>query len=274
MNRSMVQRLPALALGALLLVGAAVHAEPAVANDDDPINPDRPGIADGSNVVGAGRFQIEMGIQQENRKSAGTDTRTLFIPTLLRFGLGKNLELRVEGNTYTWTKESSPGQGATRSKGMAPTSIGFKIHFADAIDSQRPSLGAIVRFFPRSGTGDLRTSRATGDLRIAADWDISPQWSLNPNIGIGLYEDDAQRLYTAGLAALTLTYISSKALSLFIDTGLQFPETKHGRTAAIIDIGAAYVIGQDLQLDFSAGSRAAGETPARFFWSAGISRRF
>ena len=32
---------------------------------DDYINPDRPGLADGSNVVGADRIQVETGIQQE-----------------------------------------------------------------------------------------------------------------------------------------------------------------------------------------------------------------
>lgn len=101
-----------------------------------------------------------------------------------------------------------------------------------------------------------------------------PQWSLNPNVGVAIYEDDARRLYTAGLFAATLNYNPSKSLNFFIDTGLQSPETKHGRTAAVVDIGAAYVIGRDIQLDFSAGSRVAGKTPPRPFLSAGISKRF
>ena len=265
--------LQALVLGITFQLTAAAYAQPADA-DDDYINPDRPGIADGSNVVGAGRIQVETGIQQEYRSSDGNHARTLFLPTLLRIGLDKSFEFRIEGNTYTWMKSTDSKQGTTRTEGIAPASVGLKYHFVDSIGWQQPSVGAILRFFPRSGTRDFRTTRATGDFRIAADWDFLPQWSLNPNVGVGIYESDAQRLYTAGLLAATLNYNPSKSLNFFIDTGLQSPETKHGRTAVVVDFGTAYVIGRDVQLDFSAGSRVAGKTPPRLFLSAGVSKRF
>src|SRR5690349_5258592 len=62
-------------------------APPKTEPQPDLINPDRPGLADGSNVVGRHHFQIEIGVQQEFRKESGISTRTTFIPTLLRFGL-------------------------------------------------------------------------------------------------------------------------------------------------------------------------------------------
>lgn len=267
-----MQPLPTLALVVLLALAAPAHAESADA--DDYLNPDRPGIADGSNVVGAGRVQVEAGLQREYRNDAGIQTRTLFVPTLLRFGLNKDLELRIEGNTYTWSKESSPGRGVARSEGLAATSIGFKYHFVDGDDSQLPSLGAIVRLFPRTGSGGLRPAHTTGDLRIAADWDLAPGWSLNPNVGVGLFEDDGQRLFRSALVAATLSYSPSRALSLFVDASLQYPEKKQGRAAAIVDVGVAYLIGREIQLDFSVGSRTAGTTPPRPFFSAGISKRY
>ena len=55
----------------ILLIGlfaCVVLAQAARAEDVDYINPDRPGLTDGSNVVGAGYFQIETGMQQEFRK--------------------------------------------------------------------------------------------------------------------------------------------------------------------------------------------------------------
>lgn len=63
---------------------------------DDYINPDRPSLADGSNVVGAGRIQVETGLQREYRSSNGTQSRTLLLPTLLRLGLDENFEFRIE----------------------------------------------------------------------------------------------------------------------------------------------------------------------------------
>jgi len=77
----------------------------------------------------------------------------------------------------------------------------------------------------------------------------------------------AQRLYAAGLFATTLSYNPSKQLNFFIDTGLQSPETKHGSTAVVVDLGTAYIVGQNVQLDFSAGSRVEGKTSPRLFLS-------
>lgn len=92
----------------------ATWAAPALAGpDDDYINPDRPGIADGSTSVGRGHFQIETAFQREFRDSG--DDRTTFIPTLLRYGFADKWEVRVESNTYSWEKQVDPAQGASYS---------------------------------------------------------------------------------------------------------------------------------------------------------------
>lgn len=265
--------LPSLLLGAAFQVALAAHAQPPDV-DDDYINPDRPGIADGSNVVGSGRFQVETGFQQEYRITDGSHSKTLFIPTLIRIGLDQSFEVRIEGNTYTQVRVTDSAQGGSKTHGFAPTSVGLKYHFVDSLGEQRPSVGAIFRLFPESGSGAFKTSRATGDLRVVADWDFAPEWSLNPNVGVGFYESDDQRLFAAGLFAATLNFNPSKSLNFFVDTGVQSPETKHGRTAMIVDLGTAYIIGRDIQLDFSAGSSVAGKTPPRAFFSGGISKRF
>ena len=266
--------LPTIALGAVLLAAAPSRAQGLVDPDQDYINPDRPGIADGSGVVGAGRFQIEAGLQRERRGDGSGHARIDYVPALLRLGVGRNLELRVESNTYTSTRVRDSEQGPTRSEELQPVSVGFKYRFPETADTQRPSMGVIVRLFPRSGTGNYKSSRAMGDLRIAADWDFAPQWSLNPNIGVAAYEGDGGRLYTAALIAATLSYNPSKVVNLFVDIGGQYPETANGRVSAVVDGGIAYIVGRDVQLDFSVGARVAGVTPARVFWAAGISKRF
>lgn len=257
------------------VLAMCLHAPCATAQEadaEDYINPDRPGIADGSNVVGAGRFQIEAGLQRELRND-GND-KTLFTPTLLRFGLSPDWELRIEGNGYVFTKTQDPVLGDVKNNGMAPTSIGLKYHILDSEGPQRPSVGAILRVFPPSGSASFHSDRTTGDFRLAADWDFAPNWSLNPNIGVAVYEGDDNKQYTAGLFATTLSYNPSKILSLFVDAGAQTPEAPHGRTAVTYDVGVAYIVGHDIQLDISAGTGAAGATPPRPFLSAGVSKRF
>lgn len=260
-------------LVALTFGGLVFSSAPAVADpSNEYINPDRPGIADGSTTVGLGHFQIETAFQREFRK--GGNDRTTFIPTLLRYGFSKNWEVRVEGNTYTWNKHVDPEQVTTRSHGMAPTSIGLKYNFLDAVGTKQPSVGAIVRVFPRSGSGDFRSTRTTGDFRLAADWNFAEKWSLNPNVGVGIYEDGSARKYTAGLAAMTLNYNASKIVNFFLDTGIQTPEEKAGKTSIIVDAGGAYIIGHDIQLDLSAGTAIAGVTGPHPFVAAGFSKRF
>lgn len=254
--------------GFLIASSAPALADP----DEDYINPDRPGIADGSTTVGREHFQIETAFQREFRERG--DDRTTFIPTLLRYGFAEKWEVRVEGNGYTWAKQIDPAQGTTYSRGLSPTSIGLKYNFVDAIGSQQPSVGAIVRVFPPSGSGEFRNTRTTGDFRLAADWNFAEKWSLNPNIGVGVYQDDASRTYTAGLFAATLNFNPSKVVNFFVDTGIQTPEEKNGRTSVIVDAGGAFIIGHDIQLDLSVGTGVAGSTPPHPFVAAGFSKRF
>ena len=269
----------ALGLGLALLAPISAPAQaqtqaPAASAGDDYINPDRPGIADGSNVVGAGRFQIETGVQEEFRRTGGASDRTLLLPTLLRLGLSKDWELRVETTgAYIWDRVSDPASGVTKSQGSDPVSLGVKYHFQDTAGMSQPSLGVILRVFAPSGSGPFKTAHPTADLRLAADWDIAPKWSLNPNVGVAVYESGG-RTYEAGLFATTLNYNPSPILNFFIDTGVQSPEIKGGRTSVIYDAGIAYIVGHDIQLDASVGTGAAGSTPPHPFVSVGISKRF
>src|SRR6476619_6271284 len=83
------------------LVSASAQSLPAQQSTAEPdlINADRPGIADGSTVVGAKRFQIETGVQEEFRRSGSEREHTFFVPTLLRFGMDSHWEFRIEGNS-------------------------------------------------------------------------------------------------------------------------------------------------------------------------------
>jgi hypothetical protein len=242
-------------------------------DEDDLINPDRPGIADGSTVVGKGRLQIESGVQAEFRRDGDTRDHTLFIPTLVRIGIDKRWEARIEGNTFTRDTTLEPGVPDAHSSGLAPISFGVKYHIEDSAGIRKPSLGIIARVFPSWGSGDFRSHHVAADLRLAADWDFAPKLSLNPNIGVGRFEDDQSRAFTAGLFAVTLNYLPTKKLNPFVDMGLAAPEERGGRSVVVFDGGVAYIIGRNLQLDASIGNGAHGRTPPRPFVAFGISFR-
>jgi hypothetical protein len=244
-------------------------------DEQDLINPDRPGIADGSAVIGAKRVQIESGVQAEFRRDGETREHTLFIPTLLRVGVSKRFEARVEGNTFARVSEIDPATATTRTDGLAPISVGFKFQIEESKGVRHPSLGTIVRVFPDSGTGDFHTQHATGDVRLAADWDFAPRLklSLNPNVGVGRYEDGQGRTFAAALFAVTLNYLPTKKLNPFADMGVQSPEERDGESSVIFDTGVAYIVGRNVQLDASIGTGTHGHTPPHPFVGFGISFR-
>jgi hypothetical protein len=245
------------------------------ATGPDLINADRPGIADGSTVVGPKTFQIESGIQAEFRSNEDGREHTLFIPTLLRFGIDSHWEVRVEGNTYTRITSFQSTSTTNQTSGFAPLSLGFKYHIYDSNNDHQFSVATIVRIFPEWGSKEFRMQHATGDIRLAADWNFAPRLklSLNPNLGVARYEDDQGRLFTAGLFAVTVNSNPTKKLNPFIDLGVQWPEVKNGQTSAILDGGLAYIIGRNLQVDAGVGTRVHGDTGPRPFIGFGISWR-
>jgi Putative MetA-pathway of phenol degradation len=247
-----------LAIG--LLGGAAL------ADDADLINPDRPGIADGSFVIGH-HFQIETGYQEELHD--GGHTRLIFMPTLFRVGINSAWEIRFEGNGPTYSDSFG-----MRETGYQAESVGFKYHFMDAKGTKQPSLGIIGRVFPASGSAGFQTTQTTGDVRLAADWNLNDQWELNPNIGVAQYEDGNNTMYSAGLFAMTLNYNPTPIVNFFVDTGMQGPEASHGKNSVILDAGVAYIVGKNVQLDFSVGNGVSGSTSPRPFVGAGVSIRF
>jgi hypothetical protein len=224
-------------------------------------------------VVGAKRIQLETGIQTEFRRNGAERDHAFLIPTLLRIGVDRRFEARVEGNTFTRTTTSDADVQTNSASGLAPVSIGLKYHIEDSKGVTRPSVGAIIRVFPASGTNAFHTDHVTGDLRLVADWDFAPHFSLNPNIGIGRYEDDRGQTFTAAIFALTLNYLPSKHLNPFVDMGLQRPEESDGKSAVIFDTGVAYIIGRNVQLDVSAGTGVHGNTPPHPFIGFGVSFR-
>ena len=246
---------PLACVAAAMLLGAGAAAAQDQAQSPDLINPDRPGIADGSKVIAPGQLQIETGLQYERH-----DVGFVFVPTLVRVGALQRLEFRVEGNTLTH---------AGGDTGFAPISLGAKVALVQSDDG--PTVGVIVRGFLASGTSTFRNDRFTTDVRLVADIPIGKQFSLNPNVGIARYENGAE-MYKAGLFAMTLNYQPTDRLNPFIDVGYQ-SSTGSGTDAVLIfDAGVAWIIGDNIQLDVSAGQGVSGDAP-RPFVSGGFSIR-
>lgn len=115
-------------LGACLY-GATVLAAGDDSGDSDKIATDRPDFVESSDVVGKYRFQIETSVALERNKEDGFKERTFSTPTLLRYGVSDNLELRAEtdGRLVARTDDLVAGTRVTE-RGYGDLSLGVKWH--------------------------------------------------------------------------------------------------------------------------------------------------
>ena len=156
----------------------------------------------------------------------------------------------------------------------------FAIALASAGLSAAPALshaadGSNGGFFVNGNVG--RSSLDAGPYNsddTGYDVNLGYRWSLNPNVGIGLYEDGQGRTFTSGLSALTLNYNPTPRINPFVDMGLQASEERNGRSSLILDAGIAYLTSRNVQLDISYGTGVLGRSSPHPFWSAGVSSRY
>lgn len=237
----------------LLLAALCLTYSCTAAADDDTISSDRPSVAESSQVVGKGRFQLETGIQWDRQRNAEVHERTLTTPTLLRIGLGERAELRIETDGRTIVHDTDPASGEhSVTAGYADTSLGVKWHLADQQQGQigRPSLGLLLHADLPSGSRDLRGHGVRPSLRLAADWELPKGLELTVMPGLGIDSDERGARYGYGVLALELDKAFSDRLHGFAELAApQIARASHGGTQAVFDTGITYLVNRNVQLD-------------------------
>ena len=223
------------------LLAGVLSLPAAHADDDDAINPDRPNVANSSQVVGNRRVQLETGVQWDRQRDLDAHVRTLTTPTLLRIGVADALELRVETDGRTIAHASDPASGAhTVSAGWADLSAGVKWHVADQ-DGMRPSVGMIAEVALPTGSAALRGSGFRPAVELPVEWDLGHDWSLG--VMPGMARDIG---VTYGVFAASVGKAFSERLHGFAEVAA--PQIGHG-TQALVDAGVGWLVNKDCQLD-------------------------
>ena len=230
-------RLAALALA--LSSCALAHA------GDDTIATDRPDFVESSDVVGAGRFQLETGVTGDRQTRDGVTVRTLTTPTLFRLGLGATTELRLE--TDGWTREHTGDTGATTS-GLSDLSLGIKWHVLDGAGTT-PGVAWLLHVDTATGSKAFRGDGLRPSLRAAIEWDLPEDFSLG--VMPGVYVDRiGGRRFTGGILAATLGKEWSSRWHSFIEiAGQQLASKRNGGSVVTLDAGLAFVATPTLQFD-------------------------
>ncbi|MBL9195639.1 transporter [Xanthomonas fragariae] len=244
----------------LVLFGVAGHARA-----EDSIATDRPDFVESSLTVGNHWVQVETSVAWERDASVATYST----PTLFRYGLGQTWELRLE--TDGWQRIDAPGQAKV--SGMADVSLGIKHHLVSS-DDGKTSLAWLLHVGLPSGAHAVRGHGARPSFRLVAEWDLSDSISAGMMPGV-IRDDDGQgHRYTAGIFGAVLGKAWNDRVRSFVELALpQIAKRDNGGTVALLDVGSAWLLSNDVQLD-AVYSRGLNDRSPDHALGVGLSFRF
>lgn len=259
-----------------ILSGVVIVATSPAQGADDTIATDRPDFVESSNTVGVGRFQLETSANSERNSQAGVTERTITTPTLLRYGMSENWELRLETDGYTQFKATASNDPASvKAHGYSDVALGAKWHMSDGdAKSGAPSLGWLFHLDIPSGSKAFEGPGTVPSLRMVAEWELPSAISLGVMPGL-LWDinDDGQR-YAAGILGIVAGKNWTDSFRTFVEWGGQhLASSSNGGSIITYDVGASYLLTNLVQLD-TAFSFGANEYSPDFSWTVGLSVKY
>ena len=251
----------------LMLPAFAIAAE-------DEIATDRPDFVESSNVVGKGRFQIETSVATDRNKADGIKDKSYSTPTLLRYGVSEDWEVRLEtdGRIRATTTDIASGTRSTES-GYGDLSLGVKWHIADE-NGASPSMGVLAHVDLDTGSAPFRAQGKGGSLRLAAEWEFADDWSLGVMPGLAWLPNDNGDRHLTGIFGIVVGKGWTEQLRTFVEySDEKIARARDGGTISTLDIGAAYLLTKTVQLD-TALSRGLNSRTPDWSWTVGLSMKF
>jgi hypothetical protein len=235
---------------AALLTGAAraLVAEDCPASTD-PINTDRPGLANSSLVVPYGSFQAENGIDwtvnQGSSHLGGSSTR-------LRLGVAHCAEFLIDAPSYVGSINGSQPSGfsdvVVSFKRQIPVPFGFDL-------SATAGLGFPSGSSKISGHGYQPYIQAPWSYEIAKGWSASGMFALN------WFPSESTRNPTFG-SDFSLGRELGRSANMYIEYGGSYD---HQRPTQVLDTGAQWRFTSTQQIDFQAGFGLNSSSVDHFF---------
>jgi len=223
---------------------------PILAQDKNPkLITDRPDQTESASIVPLRSLQIETGFVFSNKETELTKQRSFaYNTTLLRFGLLKNLELRL-GIEYLGDEISIKNTDTVNKlSGLSPVYTGFKVKIAEE-DGWKPEiafLGALV--FPFTASDDFKPENTSANIRLSFANTLSERASLGYNIGA---QWDGNTAVPGYFYSIVMGVGLTEKIGMFAESfGLI---SEDGTSEHIVDAGLTYLVLSNFQLDISGG---------------------
>ena len=214
------------------------------------IQTDRPNETEGPSTISKHHLQIESGFsfQQEDNEN------TFAVPEIvLRYGLVKNLEFRVESDLKIAKKDNENHYG------FEPVVVGLKYHILDHKNAI-PDVALLGRMsIPWLADKTYQEQNYSPELRILAQHTLSKSSHLGYNMGVHWLPDTAKSEY---IYTLTADHSLTKKMKLIVETYGFAVSHHHAQNMA--DAALLFVVNNNLQLDIIAGTGIMHEYSDKF----------
>lgn len=239
---------------------AAVHAE------DDSIITDRPDFVESSDVVGLGRQQVEVGLSLDSTSDQGVTVRNFTTPTLLRLGLGRTWEARIETDGLVHTRVTGP-EFSDSDSGVSDASVGVKFHLQDGGEG-KPGVALLLHADLPSGSPAFRGEGVRPSIRMVGEWELSDTTSLGVMPGV-VFDRNEQHHFTSGILAATYGVQLNQATHGFVEVAGQqlLVKDEDGGNVITFDTGMSYLLDNETQVDASLNLGLTRQSPD---WTIGV----
>lgn len=202
---------------------------------------DRPGIGFGTTVLRPGEVAFEQGLPDVERDEGdGTRTTTLEAGSLLRVGLGANLELQVGGVPWTRVTERDAASGTrSRTSGAGDSSVGVKWQLPAAGELE---WALLATYGLATGSAELRPRTHARNLGATVAGALPGGRGYALFAGYG--EDDGGGGWQV---SPSLSLFEGEAVAVYVEAG--FGEGAQSGTVA--GAGLTWQPRDDFQLDLS-----------------------
>ena len=221
------------------------------AQNNKPIQADRPDQTETPAIVPKGMFQVETGFTFQKNDA---HSKTFSLPsTLWKYGVNENFELRFI--TEFVTEEN----GSSKSNGFTPVLIGLKVKLCEekGIVPKTSLIGHIG--LPNAASSIYKTDFVAPEFRFTMQHTLSDKFSLSYNLGC---EWDGMTPETTFIYTLTTGYAINKKLGCYTELFGFVPEKESANHN--FDCGITYLINPNFMLDISSGFGITNNAPENY----------
>lgn len=257
-------------LRAALCVAAVVSAfaAPSAFAAGTGTDPDMPTFVPNAAVVGQGDIQFETGVTRTQDGDGSALLRMWSTPTLLRFGMPSNYEIRIQTNAFNRVRTYS-----TVNNGMGDLSLGFKAAIPQTMNPNM-SLAVVAQAAFPSGSDKINNHGFRPEAQFMGQIQLPNANTIGGVVGLRYDMDQNDERYKSGVIAANFGHTWNPQWTSYLEAGVRpWLNARRGGKNAMYGIGSAWRPMPATQLNATVGF-GVKENDTDLAWTIGVSRRF